>query len=46
MPPGTNGPPAIETTTGDVLACLPVAHVSHDIVTIKSLDEGPTGGDV
>jgi len=46
MPPGTTGLPAIETTTGEVLACLRVAHVSHDIVTITPLDEGPTGGDV
>jgi hypothetical protein len=45
MPPGTTGPLAIETTTGDVLACLRVEHVSHDIATMEALDEGPTGGD-
>jgi hypothetical protein len=43
--PGTTGPPAIETITGDVLVCLRVERVSPDIATIEPLDEGPTGGD-
>jgi hypothetical protein len=43
--PGTTEPLAIETITGEVLAWIRVARLLHDIVTIKPLDEGPTGGD-
>ena len=45
MPPGKTGPLAIDTITGEVLAGTRVARLPHDIVTIETLDEGPTGGD-
>jgi hypothetical protein len=44
--PGTTGPLAIDTTTGGVLTGTRVTRLSHDIVTIETLNEGPTGGDV
>jgi hypothetical protein len=43
--PGTTGPLAIDTTTGEVLAWTRVTRLPSDIVTIEALDEGPTGGD-
>jgi len=44
--PGKTRPLAIDTTTGEVLARTRVARLPHDIVTIETLDERPTGGDV
>jgi hypothetical protein len=43
--PGKTGLLAIETITGEVLAWTHIEHLLHDIVTIKPLDKGPTGGD-
>jgi hypothetical protein len=43
--PGKTGLLAIETITGEVLAWTHVERLLHDIVTIKPLDKGPTGGD-
>jgi hypothetical protein len=45
MPPGTTGPLAIETLTGEVLAGTRIAPLPHDIATIEALAEGPTGAD-
>jgi len=45
-PPGTTGPLAINTTTGEVLAWIRVDRLPSDIMTIEALDEGPTGGDL
>jgi hypothetical protein len=43
--PGTIGLLAIETMTGEVLAWTRVERLPLDIVTIKPLDKGLTGGD-
>jgi hypothetical protein len=43
--PDTTGSRAIETITGEVLAWTRVERLPHDVVTIKPLDKGPTGGD-
>jgi hypothetical protein len=43
--PGTTGPLAIDTTTGEVQVGTRVKRLPHDNVTIEALDEGPTGGD-
>jgi hypothetical protein len=45
-PPGTTGPLAINTTTGEVLAWIRVDRLPSDIMTIEALDEGPTGDDL
>jgi hypothetical protein len=45
MYPGTTGPLAIDTTTGEVLAGTRVDRLPHNSMTIEALDEGPTGGD-
>jgi len=42
--PGTTGPLAIDTTTGEVLTETRVTRLSHDIVTIETLDKASTGG--
>jgi hypothetical protein len=44
--PGTTGPLAIDTTTGEVRVGTRVARLPHDIVTIETLDEASTGGDL
>jgi hypothetical protein len=43
---GKTRPPAIDITTGEVLAGTRVNHLPYDIMTFEALDEGPTGGDL
>jgi hypothetical protein len=43
--PGTTGPLAINTTTGEVLTGTRVMRLSHDIVTIETLNKASTGGE-
>jgi hypothetical protein len=43
--PGTTGPLAIDTTTGEVRVGTRVERLPYDIITLEALDEGPTGGD-
>jgi hypothetical protein len=43
--PGTIGPLAIDTAMGEVLTGTRVARLSHDIVTLETLDKASTGGD-
>jgi hypothetical protein len=45
-PPGTTGLLAIDTITGEVRAWTRVARLPYDIVTIETLDEASTGGDL